>query len=142
MNLSGERVELLKKRSRAFLDIGRELLERGLLDLAAFNIQQSCQLRIKASILRLLGDFPRIHSVRELLGVLTTRLEEMSFSNEVGSLKQFVRRHRDLLADIDTIYTIARYSVFTYSINDVREMLRVCEELDKILEEVEKSVLG
>lgn len=65
-----------------FLDVGRELLERGVLDLAAFNIQQSCQLRVEASMLRLLGDLPRVHSVRGLLGILVARLDEMGFTSE------------------------------------------------------------
>ncbi|MEM4970846.1 MAG: HEPN domain-containing protein [Sulfolobales archaeon] len=142
IGLSGERVELLKRRSRVFLGVGRELLERGVLDLAAFNIQQSCQLRVKASMLRLLGDFPRIFSVRELLGILAARLDEMGFSGVAMSLRDFARRYRDSLADIDAIYTMARYGFFTYTAKDVEEMLRICGELDRVLEEVERDVLG
>ena len=37
--MSGERVELLKFRSKRFLDVGVELLRREVLDLAAFNVQ-------------------------------------------------------------------------------------------------------
>ena len=65
--MSGERVELLKFRSKRFLDVGVELLRREVLDLAAFNVQQSCQLRVKATLLRLLGEIPRVHNIRELL---------------------------------------------------------------------------
>lgn len=37
---------------------------------------------------------------------------------------------------------MARYGVFTYTTRDVWEMLELCGELDRILEEVEERVLG
>lgn len=140
--MSGERVELLKLRARKFLELSIELLERGSLDLAAFNMQQACQLRIKASLLRLLGEVPKIHSVRELLGILMMKLSELGFEVISNVVKDFNRRYRDVLADIDSVYTMSRYSEFTYSVNDVKEMISVCSELYKLLDEVEKSVLG
>jgi HEPN domain-containing protein len=140
--VSGERVELLKLRARKFLELSIELLGRGSLDLAAFNMQQACQLRIKASLLKLLGEVPKIHSVRELLGILIMKLSELGFEVISNVVKDFSRRYRDVLADIDSVYTMSRYSEFTYSVNDVKEMISVCSELHKLLDEVEKSVLG
>jgi HEPN domain-containing protein len=140
--VSGERVELLKLRARKFLELSIELLGRGSLDLAAFNMQQACQLRIKASLLKLLGEVPKIHSVRELLGILMMKLSELGFEVISNVVKDFSRRYRDVLADIDSVCTMSRYSEFTYSVNDVKEMISVCSELHKLLDEVEKSVLG
>ena len=140
--MSGEKVELLKLRSRRFLEVGVELLQRGVLDLAAFNVQQSCQLRVKATLLRLLGEVPRVHSVRELLGTLSAKLEEVGFRDVANTVKDFVRIHRDSLFDIDSAYTASRYSSFTYSVRDVEGMVETCVELHKLLDEVEKHVLG
>jgi len=140
--VSGERVEILKLRARKFLELSIELLERRSLDLAAFNMQQACQLRIKASLLKLLGEVPKIHSVRELLGILIMKLSELVFEVISNIVKDFSKRYRDVLADIDSVYTMSRYSEFTYSVNDVKEMISVCSELHKLLDEVEKSVLG
>lgn len=140
--MSGERLELLKLRSKRFLEVGVELLQRGVLDLAAFNVQQSCQLRVKATLLRLLGEMPRLHSMRELLGTLSAKLEEAEFRDVANTIKDFVRIHRDPLFDIDSAYTASRYSSFTYSAKDVEEMIETCTELHKLLDEVEKLVLG
>ena len=92
--MSGERVEILK--FRRFLEIGVELLQREVLDLAAFNIQHSCQLRVKAALLRLLGEIPRMHSVRELLGMLSAKLEEAGFRDVSSTVKDFTRAYKIL----------------------------------------------
>jgi len=141
-SMSGERVELLKSRAKKFLELGFELLNRGVLDLAAFNIQQSCQLRSKATLLRLIGESPRVHSVRELLGMLSARLEEIGFREVSDTVKRFVKKYRGVLADIDSAYTASRYTLFTYTASDVNIMAEACSELHKLLEEVEKHVLG
>ena len=140
--MSGERVELLKTRAKKFLELGFELLNRGVLDLAAFNIQQSCQLRVKATLLRLIGEAPRVHSVRELLGMLSARLEEIGFREVSDAVKHFVKKHREVLADIDSAYTASKYTLFTYTASDVKTMAEVCSELHKLLEDAEKDVLG
>ncbi|KYH36246.1 MAG: HEPN domain containing protein [Candidatus Bathyarchaeota archaeon B24] len=74
VGVSGERVNLLKDRARVFLELAEELRGRGRLDLAMFNVDQAFQLRVKATMLRLLGVIPRIHGVRGLLGMLVRRL--------------------------------------------------------------------
>ena len=117
-------------------------MNRGVLDLAAFNIQQSCQLRTKATLLRLIGESPRVHSVRELPGMLSARLEEMGFREVSDTVKRFVKKYRGVLADIDSVYTTSRYTLFTYTASDVNIMAEACSELHKLLEEVEKHVLG
>jgi len=75
--MSGERVNILKDRAGFFLGLAEELYERGRLDLAFFHVEQACQLRIKATILRFVGEIPRVHSVRELLGMVAKKLEEL-----------------------------------------------------------------
>jgi len=140
--MSGERVELLKSRSKRFLEVGIELLQKEVLDLAAFNIQQSCQLRVKATMLRLLGEIPRVHSIRELLGMLSAKLEEAGFRDVSSTLKDFARAYREVLADIDSVYIMSRYLLFTFTSGDVKEMAQVCSELHKLLDGVEEHVLG
>ena len=73
--MSGERVNVIKDRAYAFLNLAKELINRRL-DISSFNIHQACQLRIKASLLRFTGEIPRVHSIRELLGILAKKLED------------------------------------------------------------------
>lgn len=139
--MSWERVELLKERSRLFLDLARELLDRGLYDLAAFAAEQAAQLRIKASLLRLTGEYPRIHYVRELLGVLAYRLEEAGYLSAAKSIREFVGDRRGDLIELEEAYIGARYGLQRYIKGRVAAMIRVVEDLFKLLERVESSVL-
>lgn len=140
--MSGKRVNILKNRAKAFLDLARELIERGQLDLASFSAEQASQLRVKATLLRLLGEIPRIHSIRELLGLLAKKLEEMGYSSEADAVSSFVRENRGVIINIESAYTESRYGLFNVREKDVREMLRVIEKFFKLLEVIENAVLG
>jgi len=140
--LSGEIVEIIKRRAEAFLSLGRELMERGMLDLASFNIHQACQLRIKATTLRLFGEIPKIHGIRELLGILAKKLEEIGWPSESSSVVNFVRQHRDSLTDLESAYTGSRCGLLTYTRNELNEMVDTALKMFSLLDGVEKDVLG
>lgn len=74
--LSGMLVEALKRRANDFIELAVEMMGRGKHDIAAFLTEQSCQLRVRASLLRLFGDAPPTHGLRHLLGLLARGLEE------------------------------------------------------------------
>jgi adenylate cyclase class IV len=82
-----------------------------------------------------------VHSTRELLGLLAKILEELGFGKESGRIRKLSREYRDFLVDLDSVYAMPRHGLFTYSGSDVAEMARLCEELHKLLDEVESSVL-
>jgi len=140
--MSGERVNILKRRAENFLILAKELIARDMLDIASFNVHQACQLRIKASLLRLTGSIPRVHGVRELLGILANILEEEGFNNLAEDIRNFVRVYRDSLIDIDSSYIDSRYEPILPSRSIIMRMIEVAEELFKLLESVEKYVLG
>ena len=139
--MSGERVNIIKGRARAFLDLARELIDRRP-DISSFSAHQACQLRIKASLLRLTGEMPRLHGIRELLGMLARKLEDLGLKEDALRIMDFVRRRRDVLIDIEAAYTELRYGVGPIVKSIVEEMLGVAEELFKLLDEVEERVLG
>ena len=140
--MSGERVNAMKERAGVFLELASELADRGRLDIASFSVQQACQLRVKASLLRLTGEMPRIHSIRELLGILAKRMEEIGHRDEAEKITGFVRESRGVLVDIEAAYTESRYGLAVATESVVREMLRAADRLFRLLEEVENSVLG
>lgn len=140
--LSGERVNVIKERAGEFLELARDLLGRGRLDMASFNVHQACQLRIKAALLRLMGEAPRIHGLRELLGVLAKGLEELGCSGESDRILDLVRRYRDPLIDVESAYVESRYGVATATRGEGEGMIGAAEELFKLLDRVERDVLG
>ena len=140
--MSGERVNILKDRAGLFLGLAEELYERGRLDLAFFHVEQACQLRIKATILRFVGEIPRVHSVRELLGMVAKKLEELNCSRESDMVVGFVREFRGVLMDIEDAYVESRYGVVASTRNVLSEAISVAKSLFRLLDQVEKSVLG
>ena len=62
-----EEGEFLRERALRFFEIGERLLREGVLDLAAFNFHQAAELILKYGLFKLLGDYPRTHSIKRLL---------------------------------------------------------------------------
>ena len=142
MSMSGERVNVIKGRATAFLDLAIELIRRGKLDIASFNIHQACQLRIKATLLRITGEMPRLHGIRELLGILAKEVEELGYPEISKNIVSFVRQNRDALIDIETSYTESRYGLAVTTRTSIEEMVKAAKALFNLLEEVEKDVMG
>ena len=140
--MSGERVNVIKGRATAFLDLAIELIRRGKLDIASFNIHQACQLRIKATLLRITGEMPRLRGIGELLGILAKEVEELGYPEISKNIVSFVRQNRDALIDIETSYTESRYGLAVTTRTSIEEMVKAAKALFNLLEEVEKDVMG
>ena len=65
-----EEYRYLLERSRRFYETALMQVERGFYDLACFSLEQSLQIYLKASLLKLGVDFPRTYSVRRLLELI------------------------------------------------------------------------
>jgi len=65
-----EEYEHLLRRSREFYETAILQLEKGFYGLAAFSLEQSLRLFLKAKMLERGVDYPRTHSVRRLFGDL------------------------------------------------------------------------
>jgi HEPN domain-containing protein len=64
--LSFEEAEVLRERAEAFLENAKHLIKTGSYDLAAFNLEQHCQLLLKYKLLIKTGTYPRTHSLTRL----------------------------------------------------------------------------
>ncbi len=135
-------MEALKRRASDFIELAEEMLHRGKYDMAAFFAEQSCQLRTKAVMLRLFGEAPPIHGLRQLLGLLARRLEEAGRDDLSQRLIDFTREHRVELSDLEEAYIEARYRAPEYARTQVESMINTAKKLGSLLEEVEGSVLG
>ena len=69
-------IEILLKRAEGFVKDALEDLKRDDYDLAMFHIEQACQLIVKAKLLDLTGYFEKTHSLRKLLGDLSSVLKK------------------------------------------------------------------
>ena len=117
-----EEYEYLLRRSRQFFETAEMQLERGFYDLAAFSLEQSLQLFLKAALLKLGLEYPRTHSVRRLLELL----HEVTGREDIRDVIQEYILELGLLEDA---YIASRYVVRDYGRDEVLKLKKAVEEV-------------
>lgn len=122
--MSFEEAELLRERAENFLANAEELAAKGNYDLAAFNLEQYCQLILKYHLLVKVGTYPRTHSLMSLLRSLSTL---------TNSLKELLSDNKSIimLTKIEDAYIGSRYLPRKYEKGEVEEMLKFVKEVFK-----------
>lgn len=134
-----DQVEVLRTRAEQFLRHAVEALERGEYDLSCFFTQQSTELLLKALVLRITGQVPRLHSVRYLLALLLKLLEELGVGAEVRThVVQFCESRREVLKLMDEVYVEAQYTAKRYEREDAEKLVNLCREIWDLVRRVEE----
>ncbi len=120
--MSFEEAEILRERADAFLRNADHLMTAGDWDLAAFSIEQCCQLMLKYKLLVREGSYRRTHSIRELV------MELSEFAPAVSSL---LEGESNLLyiTKLEDAYLVSRYLPRRYSAEEVRALHRFVKEV-------------
>ncbi len=126
--MKNKEIELMERRARNFLEISEYLVGKGIYDLAAFNAEQAAQLRLKAALLKVVGDYPKTHSIILLLKELGRVDEER--------VKKFIEENRGMLHALEDAYLTSRYFLKTFGREDAVELLRVCRGVFRLCEEL------
>jgi len=135
--VSGEYVERLKRRARAFLSEAEEARDP---DLAVFFAEQSMQLYVKAVCYELFGVAPRGRRLRELVGLLARSLAAHGYVEQADRLARFVDRNRRLLILAEEAYAASRYGDVDYTPQDALQLARLARALMGVLEEARRGV--
>ncbi len=117
-------VEFLKKNAEAFCENAKDLFRKGILNLAAFNIEQGFQLYLKYFLAIKLGEYPKTHSLRELFkeaSKLCRKLWEFYLDNTGG------------IGNIESAYIMSRYLPTEFTNAEVEEMMRLFEKFKEVL---------
>ena len=124
--MSFEEAEVLRERAEGFLKIAQDQFKKGVFDLAAFNLEQYCQLMLKYKLLLKTDTYPRIHSITRLVGELSQILPELKplLDNEENIL---------YLIKIEDFYIGARYLPRRVERVEVKGALKFVEEVFKPL---------
>jgi HEPN domain-containing protein len=120
--MSFEEAEALRERAQAFLRNAERLMAEEVWDLAAFSIEQYCQLLLKHKLLLKTGTYPRTHSLIRLIRHLGTGAQKL------GALLQD-ENSLVLLTKIEDAYIAARYLPRQHEPLEVRSMLRFAKEV-------------
>jgi len=127
-----EEYEALLKRSDGFLETALMQARAGMYDLAVFSLEQSLQLFLKATLLRVGSDYPRTrtHSIRRLLELLT----EVTGRSE---LRELASRYSVELGALEDAYISSRCIPRIYTKDEFERLRAVVEE---VRSNVERSV--
>ncbi|MEM2188943.1 MAG: HEPN domain-containing protein [Nitrososphaerota archaeon] len=127
--MSADEAEILRMRAHAFLRNAKRLLDEGEYDLAAFNIEQFCQLILKYKLLVRTGTYPRTYSIIRLLRVLDKLVPEKN-------LARFIDSEIILLTKIEDAYIGSRYLPRRYERREVEELLKLADRLEEVIRDV------
>lgn len=108
--------EEMVERSRHFLNISRYDVAAGRYDIALFHLEQAVQLALKAYLLKTFGDFPRVHSIKDLI-----ELTENECLREVSEEMWYV------INILEDAYIGGRYFIRRYGEREYREAVRYVE---------------
>ena len=122
-----EEVDRLFLRSRKFRDASEFHASRGDFDLAVFNLEQSLQLFMKAKLLELGVDFPKIHSLRRLFRLIGEVL------GRGGDFLRFEAEHALEFASLEDAYVTARYFPREFSREEAERLRRFVEEVERFV---------
>ena len=128
-----EEYEHLLRRSREFYETASLQLEKGFYGLAAFSLEQSLQLFLEAKVLERGVDYPRIHSIRRLLEILSEVVER----ENSNVLRELVDKYSLELASIEDAYITSRYIPREFR---REEVLRLKGVIDEVIEVVSRVV--
>ena len=124
-----EEYEYLLERSRRFYETALTQIEREFYDLAAFSLEQSLRLYLKACLLKLGMDYPRTHSVRRLLELI----HEFTGRREI---RELLSKFSVELGALEDVYIMSRYVPRSYSFEEVERLKKVVEEVRHVVTEV------
>ncbi|MCS7232107.1 MAG: HEPN domain-containing protein [Elusimicrobiota bacterium] len=80
-----ENILFLKDKAKKFFKVGIKLFQEKIFDLAAFSLEQSCQLFVKYLIAKKVGEWPKTHFLSVLIKELAKIYNEdkiLEFFNE------------------------------------------------------------
>jgi hypothetical protein len=92
MELSAKLYEEMAKRAKHFFRISSYDVATGRYDIALFHIEQAVQLALKAYLFRVFGDFPKTHSVKELIDLSESECSK-GFQRTNGTSSTFWKMH-------------------------------------------------
>ena len=124
--------EFLKQRADEFLENARENIKHERYNLAAFNLEQACQLHLKYFLFLRLADFPKTHSIRELLSDIGQAYGKTSAIEKVKVDKV------NEIADLEEAYLSARYLPAEFNALQIKQMENFADWLVEFLSTLPK----
>ncbi|WP_457548507.1 HEPN domain-containing protein [Archaeoglobus sp.] len=114
-----DEVEVFLDRAKKFETAGEHFFKEGIYDLSAFHIEQAFQLYLKYILAKVIGYFPKTHSISRLF-------KDLSKINK--KFYNFYKENEIILKDVEDAYILSRYFPREYSKEEVKKMLDVLKK--------------
>lgn len=121
------KIDFLKKRADGFLRGAKYHLREGDYNIAAFHLEQACQLHLKYYIFLKIADFPKTHSIQDLLSDIGKVYKR---ENEVV---KFQKENIQLISDLEQAYITSRYFPVEFGKLQVQNMEKFVKSLFEFL---------
>ena len=124
------KAEFLKERAEEFLKDTKFDISEKRWNLAAFHLGQACQFYLKYYLFKKIADFPKTHSIKELLvdlGNAYSKKDEVS---------KFIKKNEKVIFDLEQAYISSRYLPVEFSETQIREMEKFYQNLLKFLKKL------
>ena len=122
-----EEAEHLSERSKQFLETAVYQVDKGFYALAIFSLEQALQLFLKMKMLENGVDYPRTHSVRALLEILSETTSQEAQSSITGLLEKYLLE----LGVLEDAYITTRYVMREYKREEADRLMKVVKEVMK-----------
>lgn len=121
------KVDFLKKRAESFLRDANFAIKEKRWFAAAFHLEQASQLYLKYYLFLKWRDFPRTHSLRELLKNLGKAYQKEK------EIKKMIKKEENLISDLEEAYLTSRYLPVEFTENQVINFKKWVYKLIKFL---------
>ena len=125
--MATEEVKFFIDKANKFFDTALYNYNKGNYDLALFNIEQACQLYIKAKLLELSGEFPKTHDLIFLL-------RELGKYKKEEEIERFIKENLTNLSRLVDLYITSRYMVREFYKEDCDLAIDLFKKLKELLE--------
>lgn len=117
----------LLERSKEFLETAKYQINKGFYGLSVFSLEQALQLFLKSKMLASGVDYPRTHSVRALLEMLS----DLASDEEKSAIKGLLERCLLELGMLEDAYITSRYVMREFRREEAERLMKVVEEVMK-----------
>jgi len=125
------KADFLQEKAEGFLEDAEYDVSRKKWFLAAFHLEQTCQLYLKYYLFKELGDYPKAHSLEELLREL-----EKVYPKNKNRIEEIRKEKASVIGDLDQAYITSRYLPVEFNKFQVENMLKFTKNLIKLLQKL------
>lgn len=124
------KVDFLKERAESFLRNANFALKEKRYFAVAFYLEQACQLYLKYYLFLKWKDFPKTHSLKELL-------EAIGRAYKKGKeIEKIIKNKENFISDLEEASLTARYLPVEFSNSQVKNIKKFVRDLIKFLKKL------